>query len=1023
MTSPRSVGRRGLLVVAAALAVALVVGAAALAGEGEELFETVVRPYLVERCYECHAANGVHEEDLAVDSAAGMRTGGASGPAVVPGDPGGSRIIAALEHADGLLMPKGGPKPAPRIVAAFRRWIELGAPDSRSAPLTAAELAAETSWERVVARRRQWWSLQPIRRPAVPPRASADGNEIDAFIGRRLAEEGLAPSPPADRRTLIRRLSFDLTGLPPDPAEVEAFVADESPRAYDDLIDRLLASPRYGERWGRHWLDVVRYTESQGFEYDHPRDRAWHYRDWVIRSFNDDLPYDRFMKAQIAGDVLEPVTTDGIVAASLLTCGAWDQAGNNQANATQRAATREEEMEDMLSVVGQTFLGLSLNCARCHAHKFDPISHEEYYRVRAVFDGVKHGERTIATPAEVRTHEERMEGLRRELAEARSTIERIEAVGRERVVAKRKDAGVVAAGPAPLIRFAFDEPSSPAIAGGTLHGDARIADGRLWLSRGKKSYFESAVLPRTIGAKTLEAWVALADLDQRGGAAISIERIADRDFDAIVFGERQPRRWMPGSGGFRRTRDPVAADETAEPGRLVHVAIVYDVDGGIAAYRDGVPYGSPYTPAEPPAVFEAGGARLLLGLRHEGAGNGFLDGAIASAAIYDRPLSADEVAASFRSGGASIPLEETLAELDDAARAERTAAVARVRMLEADLEAGKTALPVSYAGVRVQPSPARVLARGDVRTPGDVVSPGALSAVPGLPADLGLEADAAEAERRRRFADWLADPRNPLPARVMANRVWQFHFGAGLVTTPSDFGAAGSPPTHPELLDWLAARFIDDGWSVKSLHRLIVRSAAYRQSSAANPRAQGIDADDALVWRFAPRRLEAEAVRDAMLAASGLLNLEAGGPSIRPFTTTKFNATFYQPIDGDDPQFNRRTVYRMNVNSGKDPLLDAFDCPDPSVKTPRRGVTITPLQSLSLMNNAFVQRQAAALAARAEAAAPGDPAGAVRAAYRFALGRPATEAEVARAVAAAETGGLTGVCWAVFNSTEFVYVR
>jgi len=1021
MTSPRSLRQRGLLVVATAIGAAC--GGAARAGEGEDLFEKVVQPYLVERCYECHAANGVHEDDLAVDSAAGLRAGGASGPAVVPGDPAGSRIIAALEHADGLLMPKGGPKPAPRIVAAFRRWIELGGPDPRVEPLTAEQLAAETSWERVVARRRQWWSLQPLQVPAVPPRASADGNEIDAFLGRRLAEAGLAPSPPSDRRTLIRRLSFDLTGLPPDPAEVESFVADASPRAYDDLVDRLLASPRYGERWGRHWLDVVRYTESQGFEYDHPRDRAWHYRDWVIKSFNDDLPYDRFMKAQIAGDAVEPVTSDGIVAASLLTCGAWDQAGNNQANATQRAATREEEMEDMLSVVGQTFLGLSLNCARCHAHKFDPISQEEYYRVRAVFDGVKHGERTIATPAEVQAHEARMAGLRRDLAEVRGTIARIEAVGRERVVARRKDADVVATGPAPLIRLAFDEPSSPAIASGTLHGGARIADGRLWLARGKKSYFESAVLPRTIGPKTLEAWVALADLDQRGGAALSIERIADRDFDAIVFGERQPRRWMPGSGRFLRTRDLVAAAETAEPGRLVHVAIVYDVDGSIATYRDGVPYGSPYTPAAPPAVFEAGGARLLLGLRHEGAGNGFLDGAIASAAIYDRPLSADEVAASFRSGGASIPLEETLAQLDDAARAERTAAVERARAIESALEAGKTALPVSYAGVRVQPPPARVLARGDVRTPGDVVPPGGLSAVPGLPADLGLEADAAEAERRRRFADWLADPRNPLPARVMANRVWQFHFGTGLVATPSDFGAAGSLPSHPELLDWLAARFVADGWSVKSLHRLIVRSAAYRQSSAANPRAQEIDADDALLWRFAPRRLEAEAVRDAMLAASGLLNLEAGGPSFRPFTTTKFNATFYQPIDGDDPQFNRRTVYRMNVNSGKDPLLDAFDCPDPSVKTPRRGVTITPLQSLSLMNNAFVQRQAAALATRAEAAAPGDPAGAVRAAYGFALGRPATDAEVARAVAAAETGGLAGVCWALFNATEFVYVR
>ncbi|MFM8893038.1 MAG: DUF1549 domain-containing protein, partial [Planctomycetia bacterium] len=400
-------------------------GLACRADEGADLFTGEVLPYLAERCYECHAANGVHEEDLAVDWAGGMRTGGSSGPAVVPGDPEASVILKALEHADGLLMPKSGPKASPRVIAAFRRWIELGAPDPRSEPLTKDELAAATSWDRIVARRRQWWSLQPIRRPEVPA-AAAGTHPIDAFIGRSLAEKGLTPSPPADRRTLIRRLSFDLTGLPPSPEEVEAFVADGSPHAYEALVERRLASPRYGERWGRHWLDVVRYTESQGFEYDHPRANAWHYRDWVIKSFNDDLPYDRFMQAQIAGDVLAPVTSDGIVAASMLTCGAWDQAGNSQANATQRAMTREEEMEDMLAVVGQTFLGLSLNCARCHDHKFDPISQEEYYRIRAVFDGVKHGERPIVSPEEARGHEQRLRGLRDELAASRATLDRIE---------------------------------------------------------------------------------------------------------------------------------------------------------------------------------------------------------------------------------------------------------------------------------------------------------------------------------------------------------------------------------------------------------------------------------------------------------------------------------------------------------------------------------------------------------------------------------------------------------------------
>ena len=274
-----------------------------------------------------------------------------------------------------------------------------------------------------------------------------------------------------------------------------------------------------------------------------------------------------------------------------------------------------------------------------------------------------------------------------------------------------------------------------------------------------------------------------------------------------------------------------------------------------------------------------------------------------------------------------------------------------------------------------------------------------------------------------KFAEWLADPRNPLPARVMANRIWHFHFGQGLVATPSDFGASGARPTHPELLDWLAAKFIESGWSVKALHRLIVTSAAYRQSSDANDTAMKLDADNTLLWRFPPRRLEAEAVRDAMLAVSGQLNLQMGGPSFRPFTTTSFNATFYHPFDKGDPEFNRRTVYRMNINSGKEPLLDAFDCPEPSVKTPRRSVTITPLQALALMNNTFVQRQADRLAERAMKEASDDLPNAIAAAYRLALSRTSTPEETTRALAAAKVRSLASVCWALLNSTECVYIR
>jgi len=305
--------------------------------------------------------------------------------------------------------------------------------------------------------------------------------------------------------------------------------------------------------------------------------------------------------------------------------------------------------------------------------------------------------------------------------------------------------------------------------------------------------------------------------------------------------------------------------------------------------------------------------------------------------------------------------------------------------------------------------------------------------------EFGLAPDAPESDRRLKFAAWLADPRNPLPARVMANRVWQLHFGQGLVATPSDFGVSGGRPSHPELLDWLAGKLVDSGWSVKALHRLIMNSATYRQASggqgaevsvenrkvrtANQQHASAIDADNQFLWRFQPRRLEAEALRDAMLSVSGQINLQMGGPSFRPFTTTDFNATFYHPFDKGDAEFNRRTVYRMNVNSGKEPLLDAFDCPDPSVKTPRRGVTTTPLQALGLMNSSFVQRQSGHLAERALTLAAHDLPGAVEAAYRLALGRPATADERQRALAAARERGLANVCWALLNSTEFVYVQ
>ena len=968
-------------------------------------FARDVRPLLASRCVECH---GVEKQEggLRLDARGPALKGGDSGAVIEPGKAAESRLIHLVAGGEPETpMPPEGERLAPDQIALLRVWIDQGAAwpdDGQAAPIQSRH-----------------WSLQPLRLPAVPA-VSGAATEIDAFVQAALLASGLAPAAPADRRTLIRRLSFDLLGLPPTPEEVESFLADQSTTAYDDLVERLLASPHYGERWGRHWLDVARYTESQGFEYDRLRPNAWHYRDYVIASFNADKPYDRFMAEQVAGDALQPATRDGVVATSLLVCGPWDQAGSSQSNATQRMLTREDELEDMVGVVSQTFLGLTVNCARCHSHKFDPISQEEYYRIKAVFEGVRHGERRLPDDdgpgSDLASRLARIDG---EIAAAQADIAALDATA----VRESGAAGSAAAeaGPVPLVRWVFDAPDGQG--GGAVQGGGRIVGGVLTLP-GRGSFLKSEPLDRDIREKTLEAWVSLVDLEQRGGAAITIEGGDGRQFDAIVFGERQPRRWMAGSDHFRRTLDVDGPDEDAAPGALIHMAVVYRSDNSIAMFRNGIPYGKPYGATSPLQPFRAGDARVLLGLRHTGS-NGYLVGAVRRAALYDRALDDAEVAASFRAAGPVLSQTELLARMPAEMRARRDAVRARLERAVTDraaLDRPRTEA-VSYVGRREQPAPTRFLPRGDVTAPRHEVPPSGLSAVPGPDSDFGLPVDAPEAQRRLRFAAWLADPRNPLPARVMTNRVWHLHFGQGLVATPNDFGVSGAVPSHPELLDWLAARFVAGGWSVKSLHRLIVTSAVYRQSSAFDAKAAAIDADNRLLWRFAPRRLEAEAIRDAMLAASGQLNRAAGGPSFQPFTISAHGSTFYQPVDRVEPEFNRRTVYRMSVNSGKDPLLDAFDCPDPAIKTPRRGATTTPLQALELMNNAFVQRQARHLADRVLKVAGEDVERAVPEAYRLALGRNPTAAERDRAVEEARDRGLSHVCWALLNSTEFVYVR
>jgi len=754
---------------------------------------------LLERCVACHGPD-TQESGLRLDSRAGLLRGGEFGPAAVPGNAAGSELMRRITTTNRReAMPPDGPRLAPGELAVVGRWIDAGL----AWPGRDAEPAGRSAPDP----RLDHWAWQPLDMPPVPalpdtlgtrPGVEPPANEIDLFIRAALAARGLEPSPAADRATLIRRLSFDLVGLPPTPAEVERFVSDPDPRAYDALVDRLLASPRHGERWARHWLDVVHYGDTHGYDKDKPRPHAWPYRDYVIRSLNADTPYARFLQEQIAGDVLWPDTLDGLEGIGFLAAGPWDFIGHVEVPETKTDGmiARHLDRDDMVATAIGTFASVTVHCAQCHAHKFDPISQDDYYALQAVFAALDRGDREY-------------------------------------------------------------------------HPDATVR----------------------------EAHAAVA----RRRAAL------------------EPRRQALEAGGADPTLDETAAAERAQ---------VTSALAALEEERKGLP-----------------------------------------------PLRTSYAATAAARGGI--------------------------------------------------PRPIRVLSRGNVRAPTHEVGPGTLSLVAGLESRFDLGPDHAEGDRRAALARWLADPRNPLPWRSIVNRVWQHHFGRGIVATPGDFGRMGSPPTHPELLDWLAAGFRDGGGSLKDLHRLIVTSATYRQVSASEAAAAAVDADDAWLWRQRRRKLEAEAVRDAVLAVAGTLDLAMGGPGWQDFTIEHPDHSPHYRYDLGDPDDTatwRRSVYRFIVRSQTHPFLTVLDCADPSMRVEQRTQSISALQALALLNNGFMTTQAGHFAGRVEREAGGDPAAQVDLAMRLAVGRLPTAAERGLLVSLTEAHGLSNTCRAILNLNEFSFV-
>jgi len=1048
---------------------------AAVAGEGDDLFEKVIRPYLVERCYECHSTHGSREQQLALDWAGGMREGGLSGPAVVPGRPDESGIMTALRHQDDLLMPKGGPKPSAEIVRAFERWISLGAPDPRREPPSAAAVARETSWESILARRRQWWSLQPIGRPAVPERTSGTSwleesdHPVDRFIAARLAASGIVPAAEADPDTLLRRASFALTGLPPTPEERATFQADGGPDRWERLIDRLLASPHCAEHWARHWLDCVRYCETHGSEGDPAIPHAWRYRDWCVRAIGQDVPIDRFFREQLAGDLLPDPRIDpatGINESAL---------GIGHLRMVPHGFTPTDALDELVAftdnqidVISKAFLGLTVSCARCHNHKFDAISQADFYALfgvlascrpalihadapgarnqhRAELTALKAAirdrladawmtgveslpaalDRVDTTSAEVRAADHplsalaRLRGLVGEPRQAAWDAIRAEAGGRSLTAVRPGNVPE----PAAWLRY------GTGVAGPSPPGDFRIEP--------TGDRFVTQLLPAGIHSSLLVA---------SDGAVLHSPRfVVESDAIRLLVagsGQARVRLVVQNFPRDQRLLYPAATLERGVPewitlstkywrGEAAHLELatagdlpVEAVDGKRSWFSlIAVDTGSGPPPTVGPAA--ASLPDLLAAAGTQAAAVAPADDA-ALAGLYQQATR--EAIAAWRADTASdgqIRLLDALlasggVSADLAALPAAAAVVTRFRALDAATPPPVRSPGVIEGTVRDQP----LFVRGDHKQPADPVPRRFLEALDPRPFP-------ATVSGRRELADRIVAADNPLTPRVFVNRVWHHLFGRGIVASVDNFGQMGDKPSHPELLDFLAGQFVAPAagapsasalqpWSLKSLLRLLATSRAFRLAAQPTESARRIDPGNALFAHARLRRLDGESIRDSLLAVSGRLDRTSAGPSANGGTS-------------------RRALCIAVIRNQPDPFLAAFDPPSTQSTQGRRDESHVPAQALVLLNSPFVRDRAVERAARLVAEHRDLPADRrIDRLFVEVLGRPPTAAEQAASLSwiedlAARHGvGPEGVAahvplWAdvvhaLFNTEEFIHV-
>jgi cytochrome c553 len=986
--------------------VVIAVGASLSAHAAPVDFSRDVLPVLAAKCFECHGPDAAERKaKLRLDERASafgeLRPGER---VIVPGNPDASLLVQRVLHADPeeRMPPAEFPKQltdAERDM--LRQWVAEGA-----------------AWE-------GHWAFEPLDNPE-PPTVNQGGwprNAIDNFILAALEARGMSPAPEADRRTLMRRVYFDLIGLPPTPEEVAAFVDDPAPDAYEQLVERLLDSPRHGERWARHWLDVAHYGETHGYDKDKRRPNAWPYRDYVIQSLNADKPYGRFVEEQIAGDVLYPEDPQATVATGFVAAGPWDFVGHVELRegTVDKDITRTLDRDDMVANVMNTFTSLTVHCARCHDHKFDPIKQTDYYALQAVFAGVDRADRPYGPDADTQA---RRAALSRE----------------QEMMAAR-----VAATETLLSAVTSPELSTLEAKRAELEAAIAAADVRESPSNGYHSEIE-------MNADVVK-WV---QVDLGAGMAIDGIRLVPAfptDFAETPGFGFPPRLKVELSDDPAFTSAHVLADYTAHdfPERTDQP---YTIAANGAAGRYVRVTATRLWKRLDDYVFALAELQVMAGRGNVALGKAVnaLDsidsGRWNTAHLVDGYDSRNRLDEGAQSRDEQRALHKLKVELRRATRerdglrlaalteqegADYAAAQDGLSKVKAALAALPTpvmvyaAAPSFSAEGSFAPSPApreiHVLTRGEVNAPADRAWPGAVGCVPGLDSDFGMREGYREGEARAALARWISREDNPLTWRSVVNRVWHYHFGKGLVDTPNDFGRMGSPPTHPELLDWLASDFLKQEQSLKALHRTIVTSATYRQSSISDQDYTAQDGSNQYLWRMERRALDAEALRDSVLAISGKLDLTMGGP---PFDTFAFEDDhspryLYAQLDPSDARAFRRSIYRSIVRSVPDPWMTTLDCADPSQSVPVRNQTITALQALALYNNPMVTRQAAYLAERVAQESP-TMDGHLARAWELAVGRAPKVEELQTITAYAQQHGLAAACRVILNTNEFLFV-